>query len=335
MLDDIRIKVKVKHRPLEAVRELRPNQPEGRARRRKKVHGPGERTVRVNSLAGGTELVVEGSFSNMLQGHNIIGTMNLQALVEAVTSRVFKHFRIRPTPAEWKRIKVGRVKLERLDVVGYLRVDHLGGVAAVIKALDVGLAGSARNRMIYAKQTFIYNVSGQWSLMAYDKAALMRTKKNRANWKGLDPRVKDIARKYLRVELRMFRKELERLGWEEVRDVQVDDLKRLFAKRLAEMIGTLQRPLARLLPTAAKLTKPFLLVLLLGEGIDLISPMPTSSRNRVWADLKRTFEIGKQEVPNLTREYRRTVAHLTRRPSFPIRHGAPRKLRDAGLVTVA
>lgn len=335
MLDDIRINVRVGHKPVEGVHELRPNEPERRARARRKVHGPGERSVRVSSVRGGTGLVIEGSFSNMLQGHNVIGTMNLQALVEAVTKRVFKHLEITPTRAEAKRIKKGRVKLERLDCVGYLRVDHLGGPRNVLKALDIGLAGSRRNRMIFPGETVVYNVTGQWSLMAYNKAAQMHLKSNVAAWKAMDSRIRKIARNYLRLELRMFRKELERLKWNEVRDVKIDELKVLFAARVQQMMGDLRRPLTRLSPSTGGLSKSFLLALLLAEGVDLINTMPASSRNRTWADLKRTHGIGKRDAPNLGRQYRHTVADLTRRPCFPIRHGAPRALQEAGLVALA
>src|SRR4051794_25012548 len=116
MEDDIRVCVEVDHFDRELLRLL----PDGTKApyRRIKVNGPTDHCLRVRSVKNSTLLVIEGSFIAYLQGHNVVGTMELLPLVVEVVNRVLKELEIKPSPKEQKRIDEGRIKLERLDVVG-------------------------------------------------------------------------------------------------------------------------------------------------------------------------------------------------------------------------
>lgn len=333
MNDDIRIRLNIPHDPFNDV-ELRADGTRGRPKRIK-PWGRTDPSIRVRSVRKGKRLIIEGSFNTRINGHSVVGSMNLQELVKRVVDQVLKQLGIAPTPKQQRMIDEGRITLERLDVVGFLRVDHLGGVRAVLQALDVGLAGSKRNRMIFPKETVVYHShSSNWSLMAYDKAEHLRSKYPET-WKKLDPRIQDIARKYLRVELRQFGKELKRLGWKEVRDVNMKEMTKLFEKRLRALLDDVRRPYPRLTAKGAEtLTKDHLRGLLALLGVDVISTLDKRAQSRVRKALKDKHGVHLRADTTLPDKYRSTLDELKNEPAFPIRHGAPRKVRKAGLLVL-
>ena len=333
MFDDIRIRVDIPHRD-KGEFALHPSGKQGRAKRIKKW-GVANQTVRILSVRGGTALVIEGSFNGFLHGHTVVGSMGLMHLVRETVNRVLKMLKIKPTREQRLMIDEGRIKLERLDVVGLLRVDHLGGCAAVLKALDIGLAGSSRKRMIFPKETVVYHAcSSYWSLMFYDKAQHLRATQPDL-WASLDPKVKDVARRYLRVELRQFRSELKARDWEQVRDVDVEEVKRNFHGRLGLLLRDLRRPYPTLSMTAAKPSKAFLKGLLASLGVDLISTMGQRARNRVLKELRDDFGIDPRSDSQMPHKYRLTLDDLMDKPAMPIRHGAPHWFRREGFTALA
>ena len=210
MYDDIRIRLEMDHFPF-GKRRINADGSQG-AYGRIKLMGPADHSIRIRSVKKNTQLIVEGSFIAFLQGHSVVGSMNLNAVVQEVIRRVLKHLDEHPTPREQKRIDEGRIRLERLDVVGLIDVSHLGGPGNVLKALDVGLAGSRANRMIFDRETVVYHShSRYWSLMGYDKAVHLQSMYPHT-WTGLDQCTKEIATNYLRLELRQFRRELVSSG---------------------------------------------------------------------------------------------------------------------------
>ena len=332
MIDDIRVRVKVAHQPVGKRKPL-PDGTEG-AYGRVQLRGVGERSVRARSVKNGKFLIIEGSFIAFLQGHNIIGTMKLDELVFIVVQRVLRHFGITPTTAEIRAIREGRVDLERLDVVGYLKVAQLGGPGAVVRALDIGLAGSTRNRMIFPKETIVYHSHSEWwSLMAYDKAAQMMAHYPET-WGALDPAVQEIAFEYLRFELRQFKPELASRGWHQVRDVYVDDVRKAFAERLAGLRADVRRPFPALPSSEPKPSRAILLGMLAARGVDLISGLDDRAQRRVWQELREKLGIDRRNASDLPSRYVQTLADLFESPSFPPRHGAPKSLRERSRVEV-
>lgn len=330
--DDLRILVDIPHKN-KGEFGLRPDGTKGRAQRIKKWMVANQ-TIRIKSVRHATGLIMEGSFNGFLNGHTVIGSMDLMELVKEVVFKVLKMLKIRPNRDQRRMIEEGRIKLERLDVVGLLRVDHLGGCAAVLKALDIGLAGSSRNRMVFPKETVVYHASSSyWSLMAYDKAEHLRSKYPEV-WEALDPRIKDVARKYLRIELRQFRPELKARGWQEVRDADIHQIERRFRKRLRSLLKDTRRPYPALDPMIAKPPRALLLGLLASMGVDLISSMPPRTRRRVRKQLRDHFDIDGRSDSRMPRKYRRTLDQLLDKPAFPIRHGAPRSLRSKTLLAL-
>lgn len=333
MYDDIRVRLDIPHEPFDKV-ELRPDGTRARPKRIK-PWGRTDPSIRVRSVKNGQRLIIEGSFNTRINGHAVVGSMKLRKLVKRVVDQVLAQLNIVPIPQQQRAIDEGRVTLERLDVVGFLRVDHLGGVPTVLQALDVGLAGSKRNRMVFPNETVVYHShSSNWSLMFYDKEQHLRSKYP-DTWEKLDPRIKDIAWKYLRIELRQFGKELKRLGWNQVRDVDEKEMKKQFEKRLRGMLDDIRRPFPHLTAKGAqKLTKDLLRGLLTMLGVDVISGLGERAQRRVKKALKDKHGVDLRADSALPRRYRHTLDELKNEPAFPIRHGVPRKVRKAGLLVL-
>jgi hypothetical protein len=328
MYDDIRICLEVEHFPI-GKRRLLPDESEG-PYGRVKLTSPTDHSLRVRSVRKATRLVIEGSFMAFLQGHNVVGTMNLMALVKKVVGEILKRLEIKPSHREQRRIDEGRIKLERLDVVGFVKVDDLGGPAAVLRALDVGLAGSRANRMIFARETVVYHShSRYWSLMGYDKAAHLQAVYPET-WAALDEPTQGIASNYLRLELRQFRRELVRQGWDQVRDVEVEQVKKVFVGRFKRLTEDMRRPYPRLLPASDRPSTALLMGLLASFGVDLISNLSPRRQRAVRAELRNQHGIHVRSSEPLPRQYRATAALLLDRRRLPVRHGAPRTLRQKG-----
>jgi hypothetical protein len=139
MIDDVRIVVPIEHHPFGdhyATKDRCYS-----THRRVKLEGKNELTIRVRSVRDGTAITIEGSFAGFLQGHNVVGPYHLRSLVYNVCVKVFQERDLAPTPELLDRIRRGHVKLERIDVVGFLDCEQFGGPASVIALLDAGLGG--------------------------------------------------------------------------------------------------------------------------------------------------------------------------------------------------
>jgi hypothetical protein len=301
MIDDIRIVVDVNHTK-EQDSELLPGG-EYRKPRRLKFLGKRERSVRVRSIRGGTKLVIEGSFAGYLQGHNIVGTMDLQRLVTLVVIDVLKRMNLKPTHMELKKINDGNIKLERIDVVGFIRCDELEGPSTVINQLELGLSGAPMKRFIAPGETLTCNVtSSYWSLTFYNKARQMESKFPEM-WASLDSLVKDIGTRFIRIELRQLLKELQRQNIILVKDATPQWLEKTFSERLKEVFSNLNCSTPDFPINSGSVDKYELLARLYVEGKDLISTLLPTTQRRVWKNIESRFGIKRGQLNVRLRRY--------------------------------
>ena len=328
MIDDIRIVVDVKHDPMQYSEFIHDGQ--YRSPRRQKFMGKNDRSVRVRSIHDGTKLVIEGSFSGFIYGHNVVGLMDLQYLVKHVVFEVLERMKLNPTDTERKNIINGNVKLERIDVVGFMRCDTLGGPSAVINLLELGLAGSAKKRFIAPEETLTVNTtSSYWSLTFYNKALQME-KQYPDVWDGLDSLVKGIATQFVRIELRQLLKELQRQNILLVKDVTPQWLEKTFSDRLKLVFSDLNCSTPDF-PVTYVADKYELLARLYVEGQDCISVLPSSSQRRVWKNITSRFGIKRGQLDSLPSFERKTLKGFL---NVRCRHGAPSKIKKELLPTI-
>jgi hypothetical protein len=327
MYDDIRVVVAVKHEQTESTdidKKGRKSKP-----RRIKFLGENERSVRVRSIRNGAQLVVEGSFLGFLQGHNCAGSMDIKSIVREVVLNILKRMNIKPTTLEILKINRGDIKLERLDIVGFMRCNDMGGPSAIINALEAGLIGSRVKRFIAPNETLVYHMtSSYWSLMFYNKERQMR-KAYPDTWKNLDSQIKDFTKHYIRIELRQFRKELEQHGITSVKDVSLRFMLDIFSKRLKQVFDDLNDSNIHFPVSEGALNKYELLARLYVAGTDFISTQPESTQRRTWKAIKERFGVRRDQIKSLPRSQQKRLNDFKQ---IGWHHGAPRKLVEAGLV---
>jgi hypothetical protein len=322
MIDDIRINITLHHSPKvigeKASAAGNVNNP------RAKLLGQNGRSVRVRSVKAGTQLVIEGSFAAFLQGHNVVSTLDLQTPVLEVVRRVLAEFALEPTAEERARIAAGDIKLERLDFVALVPCSRDWSAARLMNYLDRCLAGSRLRREVYPNETLILPRK-RWSLSFYSKDTELKAR-HPEEWHALDPRLRRIAKRYLRVEMRMLRGDLVRQDMGRVCDVQIDALRETFRKRLARVLEELQvsdasQPLR--LP-GGKLTKAHLVALLQSRGVDVLGQLNRNTANGLRKQIQHIMSS------SVARRSEATTALRLLQP--PYRHGAPSAIRDACLV---
>ena len=322
MIDDVRIVVDIKHKICDEV-EVQCND-KNRKPNRLKFLGKRDRSVRVKSIHEGTQLVFEGSFCGYLQGHNIVGTMNLTLLVETVVLKILRRMKIKPTPDELARLKAGDVKLERLDVVGYMRCSSMGGPAAVINCLAAGLVGSKKIRFVAPDETLVYHMrSSYWSLMVYNKATQAKKFYPEA-WKKLDPELRSFAKEYARIELRQFRKDLLQHKITKAKDATEDRITEIFAARLKKMLDDLNLTNINFPVLGHKPDTNEMLARLYASGTDFISRYPKSHRRKIWNDIERRFGMKKDRMNSLPPPAFKTLSEFI---DVECLHGIPKKFR--------
>lgn len=322
MFDDVRFVVDVKHKACEEF-EAQP-QGENRKSKRLKFLGRRDRSIRIKSIKNGTQLIFEGSLAGYVQGHNVIGTTDLTALVAKVALKILKLMKIKPSKDEVAKIIAGEIKLERADFVGYMNCTKFGGPSAVINALDTGLAGSRTKRFIAPNETLVYHVkSSYWSIMFYDKAR--QTKKFYPDtWKSIGSELRSFATNYVRIELRNFRKELLRQNIHTVKDVSASVMKEMFNARLQQLFADLNVDGINFPVISSRPKINELLARLYFCGVDYISRYPTETQQRIWKDIERNFHMKKNRiVPVLPA----TCKSLAEFKTVKHHHGIPKKLR--------
>lgn len=298
--------------------------------RRQKVSEPSGGDLHVRWVRDGKALVIEGSAPRFLHGHNIVCPLNLQEVVQEIVKRVLKHLDITPTQEEQDAIRQGRIKLDRLDIVGWIKVSHLASVGQIIASLDFGLAGSMNDRMSFFGKTIVWKVGSKyWTLMFYNKAQQMLDKYPEV-WKTLSPEIKKIATSYLRVELRILRKGLRLKGWNEVRDVTEQMMEDEVEKRVEEFLADVREPLPPIPVDGHKLTKPLLVSLLKGLGVDVTSGLDSRARHRLEKMMSSDLAVLRRHHAGLPSPYARQISALKRRP---VRFGVPRWLKDSNIGT--
>lgn len=314
-------------------------------RRRTKVKEPSGGNLRVQWVKVGKEgegLKIEGSFPLFLQGHNVLCSTDIQAVVPAVVYRVLALMGIEPTPQERRLIDELRIKVDRVDVVGWISIRGLTpDVGLFIEALNYGLKASRRPCMYFPRETLVWNATNRnWSLMFYDKAAQLQAKQAAARkreekgledpdvniWDNLHPDIQVITRTHLRVELRVLRNQLkEVLEIEEVRQLDSEVLKGWVKKRVAEMVADLRLPMPPIPVRGVPITRALAVGLLRQLGIDLVAGMTTRPRQRLEKELKETFDVRRIHQAGLEPKYTRFVESLSNRRNY-VRFNAPRSL---------
>jgi II/X family phage/plasmid replication protein len=138
-----------------------------------------------------------------MQGHNIFGTDDIQALGKAVIGRVLGLLDLAPTDHEFERIDKGIIQLSRVDINYMYSCGNLPSVKSWLRAAETGgyLAGRGRGLMNQGTLRWPEKKSRYWNLKAYAKGQEIQAPKHQLP-NGLVGRgLEEFADDKLRLEL--------------------------------------------------------------------------------------------------------------------------------------
>lgn len=166
-----------------------------------------------------TEMLIDGNLSKFLQGHNIFGSLDVTALLAQTVERIYsehaQHFaQTSPLDLTLARIKKGDYKIKMLDINQLFDVGNDPSVEAWLHAAHMR-ARSRHGRSTRDKGTvYLGQSSRRWAMKFYNKfrelQAQGKTHKLPNHLQGLG--LEEFIKGKLRAELRIFGKELEKLG---------------------------------------------------------------------------------------------------------------------------
>lgn len=199
------------------------------------VEGTFSKKISIKSVGGdgkgnATHLYISGNPSKFLQGHNIFGSDDLIALVLDVFKVVTEKYQLNPTDIEWQRVKNGDYQINNVDINYMLSLGKRENVLSFIRALE--FKSKTRHGRPTTKGGTLYfgKNSQRWSIKCYCKAEEIETKQGELppelRGLGLEEWVQDK----LRVELRLAKKELTKIGIEKAKDLTIKNVRMLFKK---------------------------------------------------------------------------------------------------------
>lgn len=167
----------------------------------------------VKSLGGNLEL--SGNPVKFLQGHNLFGTDNLQALVSAFVRAVFVKLGYEPSDAELAAIDQGKCWITRIDVNRNADFGNAKRALAAVRALSECSHMSHRGRgSLVAEGTCYWGQRSRYfSLKAYAKGVELQKHKLAATLPNRDQLI-GYAEGIVRREATIWVRELRRRGLE-------------------------------------------------------------------------------------------------------------------------
>jgi II/X family phage/plasmid replication protein len=183
-----------------------------------------ETSIKIKSAGGNgegmaTELLIDGNLSKFLQGHNILGGLDCTTLLAKSFQQIYEQHAVHfaqsgPIDLTLARIRQGQYKIAMLDINQLFDIGNDPSVEAWLHAAHMR-ARSRHGRSTRDKGTvYLGQYSRRWAVKFYNKwrelHAQGKTHKLPQHLQGLG--LEDFIKGKLRAELRIFSKELEKLG---------------------------------------------------------------------------------------------------------------------------
>lgn len=197
-------------------------------------------------------LMIDGNISKFLQGHNVIGSRDLNRLVYLAFEKIYQiyedHFHGWSNPElTLARIKKGDYLVKMLDINQLYDIGNDASVEAWLHAAEMR-ARSRHGRSSRDKGTvYLGKSSRRWGIKFYNKFREMQCK---AGKKGhdlplelQDQGLETFVVGKLRAELRIFSKELEKHGLKQGKDFTTKIIDNLFTAYLEKIDMTAQATL--------------------------------------------------------------------------------------------
>jgi len=240
MIDWMTIEAPLKTQPTHMVRTIDTNTGQMRQfPQRLKVYGADPKNaVLVRFKSDCTKIIVSGNPMKFLTGQNLIGTNRVRTLAYQFLCAVCEAAGLQPTEAERTSWKSGDCRLTRIDIAGFAILPGPEWKTRVIKALRLAHAWRASNIRALRFGYFAIIAGKQKVFVVYDKTRQLGSPGEVPEVLGADTRFMKLVKRALRVEVRLFGKELRarELGqignWRgvSVRNLFIGELKKRMVK---------------------------------------------------------------------------------------------------------
>lgn len=209
--------------------------------RKMHVRGSHESSLHVRSLGGdgkgnATHLYIDGNPSKWLQGHNLVGSDDLVALVWDSFQRLCGMLGLQPTDIEKQKVKTGRYRVTRVDYNRMFELPSRADVRAWLRAGEFKCK-SRHGRPVNNRGTLTFGKgSSHWSVVCYCKADEITaggSHKLPDDFNSMD--VHEWLDNKLRVELRLRSKKLKSLELENAYQLTPAALWALYRQFIGEL----------------------------------------------------------------------------------------------------
>ncbi|WP_332612167.1 phage/plasmid replication domain-containing protein [Achromobacter sp. ESBL13] len=189
----------------------------------------GAHTVKAWHLPNSQELKIEGTPNGYVYGQNLFSDSNIHASCERMLRRMSRDDRLACvfTTNSWRSASVDRV-----DLFINLRFEDNREAAKVLKQLGLQFAAQHKSVAIYATSAYWNPGKGKsYQVICYAKGLQLQAKRQRMQTKNefLD-KITDEANGIVRIELRLRKPELEKLGLTALTAWEANTPRRLFRK---------------------------------------------------------------------------------------------------------
>lgn len=202
------------------------------------------RSVGSNGDGKATHLEVSGNPAKFLQGHNVFGSDDLRALVEAMAKRIFAKLDMEPTEQESEKLRAGDVYCNWVDINYPYEMNCQTDVQAWIKAAEFRSRTRSGRSAIQGSTLYWQKNSRRWAIKAYSKWLELQVRKHRLPAALQETKLLGWTEKILRLELRLLGKELRDLEIDKVSDLPPERVSKLFGDYMNRIVLTGQLKIA-------------------------------------------------------------------------------------------
>jgi II/X family phage/plasmid replication protein len=236
VIDWVRASLPIVHAPLNAEEVFSMDEHgeiEWRSPKRNHAVGSYDKRISIKSegadgQGNATHLWVSGNPSKFLQGHNVFGSDDLLTLVYDTFNIIADQFKLQPTLPERVAIRSGNYNLGMTDINYSFNLPSRSDVLAFIRAME--FKAKTRHGRPTTKGGTLYfgKTSERWAIKLYCKAEEIRTKTGQLPEQLTNIGIENWAENKLRIELRLHRKELEKLDITQAKDLTPNRVRQLF-----------------------------------------------------------------------------------------------------------
>ncbi|MBT79160.1 MAG: hypothetical protein CL587_02070 [Alteromonadaceae bacterium] len=243
MIDWVRATLPIVHAPLNAGEVFCTNENgeiEWRTPKRKQAVGSYEKKISIKSVGAdgqgnATHLWISGNPAKFLQGHNVFGSDDLTALVYDTFKIIIRQLGLTPQISEIAQIRDGAYDIGMIDINYSFELPTKADVLAFIRAMEFKAKTRHGRPSMKGGTLYFGKTSERWAIKLYCKAEEIRTKNGQLPEPLTNQGIENWVDNKLRIELRLHRKELEKLDLITANKVTSSQVKSVFNEYLGRI----------------------------------------------------------------------------------------------------